>query len=259
MAGQLAWFREQPDEYAALDLQTGAVGFGGERRRSQKLACKAVDSATRSGAFEIAAQYAAEQALRIVFWSPGPAEERLPSANDRRLRREVRAQTQTSLGLVRNKLTLSRAALALALAGQTPEAELLIKELKAEYPKDALINGLWLPVTGAALALQNNKPEETIELLETAERFEPAAEFYPQYLRGLAYLKLNKTEQAVSEFEKILDHRGQAPLSAVYPLAQLESARAKKNKNEYEKFFKMWPNADKDMPSLIAARKEMRK
>ncbi len=44
-----------------------------------------------------------------------------------------------------------------------------------------------------------------------------------------------------------------------YPLAQLGKARAMKSKKEYEKFFKMWKDADKDLPALIAAKKEYKK
>jgi tetratricopeptide (TPR) repeat protein len=92
--------------------------------------------------------------------------------------------------------------------------------------------------------------------LEITERYEKAAEFYPQYLRGLAFLKLKETKKAIKEFDKILNNRGEAPLSSIYPLAQLGKARAMKKKDEYEKFFELWNEADKDMPALIEAKKE---
>ncbi len=113
-----------------------------------------------------------------------------------------------------------------------------------------------MPTIRAALELQNGRAKEAIEELEIAGRFKRAAEFYPQYLRGLAYLKLGKEKRAVAEFEKILNHRGESPLSAIYPLARLGLARAKNSKEEYEKFFEMWQEADKDMPLLVAAKKE---
>ncbi len=147
-------------------------------------------------------------------------------------------------------------ALALAAAGHADEANLLADELSAERPKDTLLNQLWLPTLNAALLLQNDKAKEAIEELEIAERLEKAAEFYPQYLRGLAYLQLNKAKDATREFDKILNHRGEAPLSSIYALAQLGKARAAKNKAEYEKFFEIWKDADKDMPALAAAQTE---
>jgi hypothetical protein len=58
-----------------------------------------------------------------------------------------------------------------------------------ERPKDTLLNELWLPMIRAASLLQQGKAKEAIEELEITERYERAAEFYPQYIRGLAYLE----------------------------------------------------------------------
>ncbi len=135
----------------------------------------------------------------------------------------------------------------------------LIDELRRERPKDTLINELWLPTIRAAVNLRNGRAKEAVEELENAERYERAAEFYPQYIRGLAYLKLSKKKNAVSEFDKILNHRGEAGLSSIYPLAQLGKARATKEKADYEKFFELWKDADPDMPALVEANKEYEK
>ena len=240
-------------QYVTLDWQTNSSAFLGQWRKSQDFSRRSVDLVIRSETAEVAAQYAAEQALRIVFWSSGAG---LPEPNSNQLQLALKTQTRKALKLERNKDTLTRSALALAIAGQTSEAEKLIEELKTEYPKDTLVHGLWLPMINAALRLHNGKLKEAIEELETAERFEPAAEFYPQYLRGLIYLKLGKAKKAAVEFEKILNHRGESPLSTLYPLAQLGKARVAKNKVEYEKFFEFWKDADKDMPALVEAKKE---
>jgi tetratricopeptide (TPR) repeat protein len=115
---------------------------------------------------------------------------------------------------------------------------------------------MWVPTINAAIELQSGRAKEAIEELGITERYEKAGEFYPQYLRAISYLKLGKMHDAVREFDKILNHRGEAPLSALYPLAQLGKARATKDKTEYEKFFELWKEADKDMPALVEARKE---
>jgi predicted Zn-dependent protease len=199
----------------------------------------------------IAARFASEQALRIVFWSSGTG---LPKGDESQLKTVLKTQTNKALNLERGKEVMSRAALALAVAGQTAEANALADELHAEYPKATLLNQLWLPIIRGAILLQSGKAKEAIEELEITERCEKAAEFYPQYLRGLAYLQSNKPKAAVKEFDKILSTRGEAPLSSVYPLAQLGKARATKGKSEYEKFFELWKDADADMPALMAAR-----
>jgi predicted Zn-dependent protease len=180
----------------------------------------------------------------------------LPKADDNQLKTVLKTQTNKALNLERGKDVMSRAALALAVAGQSSEANSLMDELHQERPKDTLLNELWLPLIHGTILLQNGKVKEAIEELEIAERMERAGEFYPQYLRGLAYLKSNQPKKAIKEFDKILKHRGEAPLSSIYPLAQLGKARAMKDRAEYEKFFEIWKEADQDMPALVAAKEE---
>ncbi|HWQ32269.1 MAG TPA: hypothetical protein VNQ79_05245 [Blastocatellia bacterium] len=94
-----------------------------------------------------------------------------------------------------------------------------------------------------------------------------AAEFWPQYLRGQAYLKLGRGAEALAEFQKILDHRGYAPLSVLYPLAHLELARAAsltgnaaQESQADRDFLALWKEADPDLPVLTSAkmRREVR-
>jgi serine/threonine protein kinase/Flp pilus assembly protein TadD len=253
MAKNLKWFGGRKEEYFALDLQTGTSAFHGKRRAAQGFARRAVDLAERFGAKEVAAKFAAELALRMVFWSSGTG---LPTSDDDRLKAALKTQLNHALDMKLGKEVVSRAALALAAAGQTTETCLLVEELHAMRPKDTLLNELWLPTIRAAQALQSGDAGKTIGELEITERFEKAGEFYPQYLRGLAYLKLNRMKEAASEFDKILNHRGEAPLSSIYALAQRGKARALKDKSHYEKFFEIWKDADKDMPALVTARSE---
>jgi serine/threonine protein kinase/Tfp pilus assembly protein PilF len=254
MAENLKWFGGRADEYLALDVQAGAAAFAGKWRAAQDFSRRAIDLAVRNNAREVAARFAAEQALRIVFWSAGSG---LPKADaGNQLKTVLKTQTNKALDLERGKDVMTRAAVALAVGGQMTEANALADELRLERPSDTLLNELWLPLIRAAVLLQTGKAKEAIEELETAERFEKAAEFYPQYLRGLAYLESNKLKAAAREFDKILSHRGEAPLSSIYPLAQLGKARALKDKAEYQKFFEFWMDADKDMPALVEAKGE---
>ncbi len=253
MAKHLGWFSGRDNEYFALDVQTAAAAFRGQWRKAQDFSRRAIDLANRRDARESAAQYAAEQALRIAFWSSGAG---LPSGEDKRLKTVLKTQTNNALKFERSNKVIPLVALALAAGGQTDEAKSLAAQLETSRPKDTLINELRLPIIRAAHFLQTGKAREAVEELEVAERYEKAGEFYPQYIRALAYLKLNKTKDAVREFDKILNHRGEAPLSSIYPLAQLGKARAMKDKSEYEKFFDLWKDADQDMPALVAAKKE---
>ncbi len=131
------------------------------------------------------------------------------------------------------------------------------------YPSDTVINSIWLPTIRAALELQRNNAAQAIDELRTTSSYEAAAEFWPQYLRGLAYLKLGRGGEAATEFQKILNHRGQSPLSPLYPLAYLGSARASalvgdvaRSRKSRRDFLAAWKDADPDLPMLIAVKQE---
>ena len=254
MDEHLKWFSGQNIDYIGLNLQAGRAGFLGKWRQAQDFSRRSIDMASRNSASEVAGVYAAEQALRMAFWSGGSG---LPSPDDGNLKTVLKSQTNKSLNLERSVAVLCRSALALAAAGFEAESSELTDELKTERPKDTMVNELWLPTIGSANEIHKGNFKEAVERLEITERFEKAGEFYPQYLRGLAYLRSDKLRESRREFDKILDHRGEAPLSPIYPLAQLAKARALKDKAEYEKFLEMWKDADKDMPALVAARKEL--
>jgi len=162
-----------------------------------------------------------------------------------------------------NQVSRARLALALALCGEVSQAQSLVEELVKRYPKDTLVHRLWLPVIKAALELQRHNPIDAIQSLEAARRYEAAAEFWPQYVRGLAYLSLKSGNEAASEFQRILGHRGEATLSVLYPLAHLGLARATalvgnldSSRKEYQAFFAVWKDADADLPVLTGAKRE---
>lgn len=249
----LRWFAGRDDEHIAFDMQARAAAVKGQWRRAQDFSRRSVDLATHTNALEVAGKYAAEQAVRVVFWSSGTG---LPTKDDATLRSVLRAQTNKALGLEKGQMVVLTVALALSVAGQSDEASRLLEELLAARPKDTLLKHLWAPTIKAALWLQAGKVKEAVEELEITERLEKAGEFVPQYLRGLALLELDRNRDAAREFDKILSFRGEAPLSSLYPLALLGKARALKDKAEYEKYFEIWKDADKDMPALVAAMAE---
>lgn len=249
----LRWFAGRDDEHIAFDIQARAASVKGQWRIAQDFSRRSVDLATHTNALEVAGKYAAEQAVRVVFWSSGTG---LPAKDDATLRSVLRAQTNKAMSLEKGQMVVLTVALALAVAGQTDEAGRLLDESLAARPKDTLLKHLWAPTIKAALWLQAGKFKEAVEELEITERLEKAGEFVPQYLRGLTLLRLNRNSDAAREFDKILNFRGEAPLSSLYPLARLGKARALKDRAEYEKFFEIWKDADKDMPALVAAKAE---
>ena len=82
------------------------------------------------------------------------------------------------------------------------------------------------------------------------------------YMRGLAGLRAGKGAEAAAEFQKILDHKG-LNWGPYWSVACLGLARAEalagdtaKAKKAYQDFLTLWKDADPDMPTLLAARKE---
>ena len=251
MQQQLDWTGGKPDEYIGLYWQGEAAAFTGQRRRSQDFFDRAVQLATRNDAKEVAAQYVAEAALLGALLGQCA---------------ETKATISQSSRLERNAPFLSREAVALALYGEAGQAQSFVDELIKQHPKDTLIDSLWVPVIRAAVQINRNNPVEAVKLLESAKPYEAAAEFWPQYLRGVAYLKLKSGNEAAAEFQKILDNRGQAPLSALYPLAYLGLARAaaltddrSKSRKAYQDFLAIWKDADSDLPVLPEAKQEYEK
>ncbi len=249
MQQQLDWAIGTPAEHVAFSMQTHTATFAGQWRKAQEFSQRAFALAMKEDAKGTAATYALDRVLLAAALNQ-------PAA--------VKASAQESLAIERSNWTLPRIALAFALVGVP--AQSLVDELNKRYPKDTLINGLWLPTINAALELQRGNAQAAVTMLEPAKRYEPAAEFWPQYVRGLAYLKLNQAPAAAAEFQKIIDRRGESPLSVLWPLAHLGLARAAvlqsdttKAKQMYDEFFRLWKDADADLPVLIEAKKEYEK
>jgi serine/threonine protein kinase/Tfp pilus assembly protein PilF len=251
MQQQLDWARGKPDEYIALTWQAETAAFAGQWGHSQDLSRNAVELATRNDAKEVAGQYLAEAALRGAAFGQCS---------------QINTALSQSSGLERNIIFLTRGAVALALCGDVGQAQAFVEELSKQRSKDTLINSLWVPVMRAAVQINRTNPAEAVKLLESPRRYEAAAEFWPQYLRGLAYLKLKSGNEAAAEFQKILDNRGQAPLSALYGLAHLGLARAaaltgdvSKSRKAYQDFLALWKDADSDLTVLQEAKQEYEK
>jgi hypothetical protein len=73
-------------------------------------------------------------------------------------------------------------------------------------------------------------------------------------------------KEAQTEFQKILDHRGLVMNSPIGALARVAIARAYVVQGDtasatdaYEDFFKLWKDADLDIPILIVAKAEYAK
>ncbi len=249
MKDQLAWAATKPEE--ALTWQAQTSDFSGQLAKANQFSDHAIELARQSGVKEITAQALLQQAGRnAAFGNCAP----------------VSGIVTSALALSREQANLVAAASALAGCGQAAAAQANLDEVSKAFPQDTLLNTISIPIARAQLELNRGNAAQVIQLIETAKRYEVAGEFWPQYLRGQAYLKQGNGAQAAMEFQTIVDHRGWYPVSPLYPLAELGSARAAvisgnnaRARKYYQDFFTLWKDAESTIPILIAARAEYEK
>ena len=231
---------------------------------ADELTRRAMDSAQRNDAQETAAAYQVAAARCAV------------EAGDRV---QARSEAEAAVKLAPNRDVRGLAAVVLARAGDTANAEKLAGELDKAFPRDTIVQRSYLPTIRAAVALEHRDPNRAIELLKGASAIElgtGGGEWYLVYVRGEAYLMLHDGKAAAAEFQKFMDHSG---LVGNYPMAALarlglarayaleaqsaqgaagDTARAK-SRAAYQDFFALWKDADPDIPILKQARAECAK
>src|SRR5262249_52361608 len=124
------------------------------------------------------------------------------------------------------------AAVTLARAGDTAQAQKLADTLEREFPQDTYVNAYWLAMARASMELNKGKPTKAVELLRVAQTYELGSGIpsigngLVVYLRGYALLDAGQNKEAGGEFQRILDHPGIVWNSPVGALARLGLARA---------------------------------
>ena len=253
MQRQVDWAKGTPGEGVLHYAQAHAAAFSGQRRKSQELFRRSAEANDRYGLKEGAAWGQADYALLNAAFGDC---------------QQTKEGAVTAFNIARSKQALMLSGVALALCGEISQAQSIAGELVKRYPKDTLVNTIWLPTIQAAVEINRGNTEQAIQLLRAARRFEMGIEVQakPAYVRGLAYLRGGAGTEAMAEFQKIIDHRGVVAISALYPLAHLGLARAAAltgdtalSRKAYEDFFALWKDADPDLPILIEAKKEYQK
>ncbi len=256
MRQQLEWAHSRPNPVWLLlwdEVQTAA--YFGRLEETRKLAGTLEQEAIR-------ARNPDEAALRRALLATIEAEFGNADA--------AQFQATQALQLSAGRGPTIVAAVALARAGDTAQAQKLADRLDQQYPLDTIIQTYWLPTIRASIALQRTDAQKAIAALESALPYELGnqdyAFLYPVYVRGIAYLKAHKGEEAAAEFNKVLKHRGIVKNFPLGSLAVLQLARAqamsgetKAARKSYQDFLALWNNADPDIPILKDAREEYKK
>jgi eukaryotic-like serine/threonine-protein kinase len=250
-AKHLEWALNAPDPVAPLDWEPRTAALAGQVEAAHLKFRAIIPIAEQKGFNEWAAKFALEDAeMHAVVGDCG----------------DVPDEIATSLRLSRDNFNLARAARVLALCRHSSQAAELASETTRRFPEATLTNLVLLPVAAAASAISRGDGNQALKLLETVGPFDHAqvAEFWPKYLRAEAYLLLHNGRDASEQFARILEHRGEAPDSMLYPLAHLGLARAAKltgdvsrARQSYNDFLSLWKDADATLPPVVAARKEL--
>jgi serine/threonine protein kinase/Tfp pilus assembly protein PilF len=241
--------------------QALVLARSGQLQQATTTSRRAIDLALQTGQRERAASY--EAAVGVYTALLGNTT-------------EARQHSKAALKLSNGRDVEYSAAFALALSGEISRAQTLANDLQKRFPQDNSVQFEYLPTLRAIFALDRKQPEKAIELLQTALPHElavPAIDFnfffgglYSAYVRGEAYLAAHKGPEAVTEFQKILTHRGLVFGDPVGALAHLQLGRAYalsgdkvKAISAYQDFLALWQNADRDIPILNQAQAEYAK
>jgi Tfp pilus assembly protein PilF len=244
---------KQGKEDLILGAQADTEAWYGRLKNARELKRRATDSALRSYGKEAAATYQAEGALLEA------------ASGNLKL---ARADANAALKLAANRNVREMAALVMAQAGDTAEAEKLAARLDKDFPLDTLVQRYWIPAIRAALALQRKDPGWGVELLQatTAVELSEPSRLIAVYLRGEAYLMLRDGSRAAVEFQNVIDHRTIVTNAEWGALAHLGLARAYKMQGDtakarlaYQDFLTLWKDADPDFLILKQAKAEYAK
>jgi tetratricopeptide (TPR) repeat protein len=241
------------DQMLALEADTAA--YSGRLKDARDLSRRAMDSAQRAGEKDPPVMYLVTSGLREAWFG---------NTN------EARSNVTSALKRSSNRDVLYFAALALTYSKDDARARELAGDLNKRFPEDTIVQFNYLPTLRARLALNKGNASEAVENLRIAEPYELGVStdcpfnwsaMYPVFVRGEAYLAARQGNQAAAEFQKILDHRGLVVNQPIAPLAYLGLARAyalqgdtAKAKAVYQDFFKLWKDADPDIPVLQQAK-----
>ncbi len=201
--------------------QASSFASHGQMDKARAVSAGAVDFMLQSGRREAAARSESGSALREAFFGNREQAKRLAIA---------------ALSLSTGRDAQYGAAFALALSGESNQAETLARDLEKRFPEDTSVRFHYVPTLRALVALDRHDAAKAIGSLQANVPYElgsPQSSFsgfygvlYPVYVRGLAYLMLHRGEDAAVEFRKILDHPGIVANDPIGTLAHLQIGRA---------------------------------
>jgi eukaryotic-like serine/threonine-protein kinase len=245
MSREVAWSQGRPSAWYSLQVQAFAAATAGRYKQAEDLFHAAYDVAERENLAEAADDILISQAsMEFEVGFPDVARATL---------NRVKGQDSDNPDLAFYKAKL----------GDIPFAERFLAARDGSNHPGTLMTHVDAPEIRAEIDLRRAKPQDAIAELQMTTPYELARGLKIFSLRGEAYMRVNQPELAVAEYKKLLAHQGVDPVSPLFPLAHLWLAEAEAqaghlddSRLEYEIFFAVWKDVDKDLPVLTAARRE---
>jgi tetratricopeptide (TPR) repeat protein len=252
MQQQIDGARGKPDEERMQYEEARVAMFNGQVSRAKQSFQSRIELAKQRDAKDAMSQTHAEFAIWNSFF--GNCKESSKSIAD-------------AFAISRGEQSLNLSGIALAVCGDIDQAQFIASEFANRKSRDVTSISV-LPEMRAAIEISRNNPAKAVEILESTRILERGfgIPVCSTYLRGIAYLRQKAGTEAMNEFQKILDRRGQFDTSPFFPLAHLGLARAAaiagdatKSRKAYQDFFALWKDAEADIPILIEAKREYEK
>jgi eukaryotic-like serine/threonine-protein kinase len=239
---EIAWNQSNPQLYWSLETQAIYEAAQGRYRRSEEIFQSAISDAAKNAGPEVADNLREVEAeVEIELGRMAKAKELLRQVTD-----------QSDLGFAETALK----------AGDTSTGEAILRKPE-QFPHGTFEHNVYLPEIRALLALHRGNASAAVSELEASVPYELGV---PEAIdvRGEALLAARQAAKAREEFQKLIDNPAldDAPYPR-YTLAHLGLARAYRlegsiaaSRDEYQKFFGLWKDADPDVPVLVQARAE---
>jgi tetratricopeptide (TPR) repeat protein len=238
-----------------LFLESETAAYHGQFARAQELTRAAASSAQRINEKETAGEYWAHDAVREALVGNVAL---------------AKNQAQTALAVAQGRQVEGFAAIALALVGDSAQADRLAADLAKRFPEDTVVKFNYLPMIRAGTAIHSGDAGRALDALKMSGPYELGEAntsftfaLYPVYLRGDSYLAAKQGAEAAREFQRVLDQFGVVGNEPIGALAHLGLGRAYaiegdsvRAKAAYQDFFALWKDAEPGVPILNQAKAE---
>jgi eukaryotic-like serine/threonine-protein kinase len=257
MQRELDWSKDNKYDFFMQGTRAQLEASIGKLQTAREASSLAIEKAQEAGFADVAKSMAVDADLmELMVGNP--------------LR--MSAATRGAAAKVGNQHGLISAGRIYAITGEARHANSIADELIKRTPTGTYVSRVWAPSILAQLEISRGNPQRALDLLQAAAPYEFGckAQNWPNYVRGLAFLRAGRSQEAAAEFEKILAHRGVTLSGSVAPLAyslsHLQLARARVMtgdingaKTAYKDFLTLWKDADADVPMLKQAKAELAK